>query len=211
MSMHTGPRSAAGKAASSRNATRHGLTAHQPVVTQADQPLFDAMRNELLHTLNPSSFLEDLTFQRILIASWNMHRVLQLENALLAKSGGKDPLTHPDTRKDAELYQRYYLRFESSYRSGLRELEKLQRLHIFHAIHFGEADQVPLTALHDLQQIQQFAKRNAAAAPSVDTVDNIDPMTAFHANREAKILQELAQRREELLKKRTGPAAGTRK
>jgi hypothetical protein len=197
MNPHTGPRSPEGKAASSRNATRHGLTAHQPVVTQADQPLFDAMRNQLFHTLNPSSFLEDLTFQRILIASWNMHRVLQLEQGLLAKSEGQDPLSHPDTRKDAELYHRYYLRFESSYRSGLRELEKLQRLHIFHAIHFGEAEQVPLTALHDLQQIQQFAKRNAAAAPPVE---NIDAKAAFHATRETEIAQKLAQRREELLK-----------
>jgi hypothetical protein len=67
---------------------------------------------------------------------------------------------------------------------------------MYHAIQFGETDQVPLTALHDLQQIQQFAKRNAAAAPSVD---NSDPMTAFHANREAKIRRELAQRRPRVL------------
>ncbi|MBL8295435.1 MAG: hypothetical protein JNN08_26555, partial [Bryobacterales bacterium] len=118
----TGPRTEAGKAASSKNAMRHGLTSMHPVVTESDRPEFEALEAHLRFSLAPTGFLEELTYSRILISAWNMQRVLKLENALLDYSLGEDPLDHPDTEKQAALYQRYYARFEGSYRANLREL-----------------------------------------------------------------------------------------
>ena len=55
----TGPTSAALKAASSRNAMRHGRTNLHPVVTEADRPEHEAL---LLHSLQPAGFVQDVHF-----------------------------------------------------------------------------------------------------------------------------------------------------
>ena len=158
MPNQSGPNTPEGKAASSRNATRHGLTAMHPVVTETDSPEFEALEAHLRFSLAPTGFLQELTYSRILISAWNMQRVLKLENALLDNSLGEDPLSNPDTEKQAALYQRYYARFEGSYRANLRELERLQRLQLLNDVHFGEEHAV--SALHDLQLYQRFAKQN---------------------------------------------------
>ena len=173
MSDKTGPRTEAGKAASSKNATRHGLTAMHPVVTETDRPEFEALEAHLRFSLAPTGFLQELAYSRILISAWNMQRVLKLENALLDNSLGEDPLSNPDTEKQAALYQRYYARFEGSYRANLRELERLQRLQLTSDVHFQD-EPTPLGALHDLkiiQRAQRDAKRNAQSQANDEDFD----------------------------------------
>ena len=173
MSKHTGPVTPEGKANSSRNATRHGLTAMHPVVTETDRPEFEALQAHLRFSLAPTGFLQELAYSRILISAWNMQRVLKLESALLENSLGEDPLSNPDTEKQAALYQRYYARFEGSYRANLRELERLQRLHLTSSTHFQDTD-FPLGELHDLtiiQRAQRDAKRNAQQQAKVEDFD----------------------------------------
>jgi len=158
------PTSATGKAASSRNAMRHGLTNLHPVVTAADRPEYEALRAELLHSLQPAGFVQELTAQRLINAAWNMRRCQKLETLLMETVEGNDPLGHPGAMKTAALYQRYYLRFEGTYRANLRELERLQRLQIVQDVHFGDANRIG--ALHDLQLYQRLAKRNPRPAPT---------------------------------------------
>ncbi|MBL8295636.1 MAG: hypothetical protein JNN08_27570 [Bryobacterales bacterium] len=173
MPNQTGPNTPEGKAASSRNATRHGLTSMKPVVTETDRPEFEALEAHLRFSLAPSGFLQELTCRRILVSAWNMQRVLKLENALLENSLGEDPLSNPDTEKQAALYQRYYARFESSYRANLREMERLQRLQLASDIHFNDMG-TPLGALHDvqiMQRAQRDAKRNAKQQANEEDFD----------------------------------------
>ena len=173
MSNQTGPVTPEGKANSSRNAQRHGLTAMHPVVTETDRPEFEALQAHLRFSLAPTGFLQELTYSRILISAWNMQRVLKLENALLDNSLGEDPLGNPDTEKQAALYQRYYARFEGSYRANLREMERLQRLHLTSSTHFQDTD-FPLGELHDLtiiQRAQRDAKRNAKSQATDEDFD----------------------------------------
>ena len=170
MSKHTGPVTPEGKANSSRNAMRHGLTSMKPVVTETDRPEFEALEAHLRFSLAPTGFLQELTYSRILISAWNMQRVLKLENALLEHSLGEDPLSNPDTEKQAALYQRYYARFEGSYRANLRELERLQRLQMLQDIQSGE--QKPFSALHDVELYQRAAKRNDRPAENPQTLSN---------------------------------------
>ena len=145
----------------------------KPVVTETDRPEFEALEAHLRFSLAPTGFLQELTYSRILISAWNMQRVLKLENALLEPSLGEDPLSNPDTEKQAALYQRYYARFEGSYRANLRELERLQRLHLTSSTHFQDTD-FPLGELHDLtiiQRAQRDAKRNAQQQAKVEDFD----------------------------------------
>jgi hypothetical protein len=161
-----GPTSQAGKAASSRNAMKHGLTNLHPVVTEADRPEYEALREQLLDSLQPVGFLQDLTVQRLVNAAWNMQRCLKLENLVMESADGTAPLGHPEAQKQAALFQRYYL----------RELERLQRLQLLQDVHFGEEHAV--SALHDLQLYQRFAKRNGLPPqPLPEPAQNPQPLS----------------------------------
>ena len=155
---------------------KHGLTNLHPVVTEADRPEYEALREHLLDSLQPVGFLQDLTVQRLVNAAWNMQRCLKLENQVMETIGGVDPLGHPDAQKQVALFQRYYLRFEGSYRANLRELERLQRLQLLQDVHFGEEHAV--SALHDLQLYQRVAKRNGPMPqPAPKPAQNPQPLS----------------------------------
>jgi hypothetical protein len=176
MPNQSGPTSPEGKAKSSRNAVRHGLNNLQPVVTEASRPEYDALVHNLFLLLKPDGFLQELTFQRLVNAAWNMQRCLKLENQLREYLEDDEPLGNPETIKQAELYQRYYLRFEGSYRANLRELERLQRLQMLQDIQSGE--QKPLSVLHDVELYQRVAKRNGRpAAPAPKPAEKPQPQS----------------------------------
>jgi hypothetical protein len=200
MPNQSGPNTPEGKAASSRNATRHGLTAMHPVVTESDRPEFEALEAHLRFSLAPTGFLQELTYSRILISAWNMQRVLKLENALLEQSLGEDPLNHPGTEKQAALYQRYYARFEGSYRANLREMERLQRLQLTSDIHFQD-EPTPLGALHDLkiiQRAQRDAKRNAK---SQATDEDFDASLVAEVLKNPELLKRIREQRDQFTKR----------
>ena len=199
MPNHTGPKTSEGKANSSRNATRHGLTAMHPVVTETDRPEFEALEAHLRFSLAPTGFLQELTYSRILISAWNMQRVLKLENALLEHSLDEDPLNHPDTEKQAALYQRYYARFEGSYRANLRELERLQRLQLTSDIHFQDAP-TPLGALHDLkiiQRAQRDAKRNAKSEQSQPQEEDFSASLLAEVLKNPELVKRIREQRDQ--------------
>lgn len=203
MSQKTGPRTEAGKAASSQNATRHGLTSMKPVVTETDRPEFEALEAHLRFSLAPTGFLQELTYSRILISAWNMQRVLKLENALLEHSLGEDPLSNPDTEKQAALYQRYYARFEGSYRANLRELERLQRLQLTSDIHFQDAP-TPLGALHDLkiiQRAQRDAKRNAKSEQSQPQEEDFSASLLAEVLKNPELVKRIREQRDQFTQK----------
>ena len=165
MPNQTGPTSSEGKAKSARNAERHGLANFRPVITEADRPQHDLMRVRLFESIKPSTFLQQVAFERLVIACWNMQRALKLEDQLRETLGDSEPMAHAEQLKLAELYHRYYLRYEGSYRAAMRELERLQKLDLNAAIHYGDRDK-PVGELHDVQLFQQAAKRNEKRAKS---------------------------------------------
>ena len=203
MSEKTGPRTEAGKAASSKNAMRHGLTSMKPVVTEADRPEFEALEAHLRFSLAPTGFLQELTYSRILISAWNMQRVLKLENALLDNSLGEDPLNHPDTEKQAALYQRYYARFEGAYRANLREMERLQRLQLASDIHFNDMG-TPLGALHDvqiMQRAQRDAKRNAKSEQSQPQEEDFSASLLAEVLKNPELVKRIREQRDQFTQK----------
>ena len=180
-----------GKTASSKNATKHGLTNLYPVVTAADRPLYESLREQLFYALRPANYLQDLTFQRLVNAAWNMQRCQKLENELMESVDGVDPLGHPEAMKTAALYQRYYLRFEGAYRANLREMERLQRLQIVQDVYFGDSNKIG--ELHDLQLYQRVAKRNQPPKP---TDDNLDEYLAERVANDPELAEILRKQHE---------------
>jgi hypothetical protein len=124
----TGPRTEEGKAASSRNALRHGLAARGLIVLAGHEDAFAELESTLRDDLRPDGGLQEIIFKRALESAWNLERC-RLAAAKLHEIGGApdfDPLL--DDRNDAAYNRihRYTRENENSLYKAIRELGKLQ-------------------------------------------------------------------------------------
>ena len=83
----TGPRTAAGKAASSQNALRHGLAARAAVVPGEDPADLRRFRAELVAALAPRDGREEVLAEAAAEAAWRLRRVWRAEAALFNRHG----------------------------------------------------------------------------------------------------------------------------
>ena len=79
----TGPRTEAGKAASSANALSHGLTAADTVVLpEEDTDAFERLREGVIADLDPAGALQAALAQRVAVLLWRLDRATRLEAEL---------------------------------------------------------------------------------------------------------------------------------
>jgi vacuolar-type H+-ATPase subunit I/STV1 len=122
----TGPRTAEGKAAASRNHSTHGLTARGLIIRPDQQADFDAHAAGLRSSLVPTGELQELLFARILESSWNLHRCRLAEEQLCSESGGLDPLLDKANAAQYDRILKYARQYENSMNKALRTLGELQ-------------------------------------------------------------------------------------
>lgn len=82
--LSTGPVTAAGKAAVSRNAVRHGLLSAKLFLEDEDPTAFQDLLRELGASLNPAGALESSLVERVAITLWRQRRLVQAETASLS-------------------------------------------------------------------------------------------------------------------------------
>src|SRR6516164_785356 len=83
--LSTGPRSAGGKAAASRNALKHGVLSPLPVIPAAERPEdWEAHRAGIVGCLAPAGALEGQLAERVALALWRLNRVARYEAAVIA-------------------------------------------------------------------------------------------------------------------------------
>ena len=70
--LSTGPSTAEGKARSSRNAVKHGLTSKQLVIAPAEEDEFAELHDSLLEQLAPEGALEMGIFNMLVHAAWQI-------------------------------------------------------------------------------------------------------------------------------------------
>jgi hypothetical protein len=126
----TGPASAEGKAISSRNHTRHSLTARGLIILPDQKDDFADLEAGLRARLIPSGELQE----SILESNWNLYRC-QLAEAQLYSESGIDPLLDDVNAARYDRIQKYSRQYENSIYKALRVLADLQtdaefRLHI---------------------------------------------------------------------------------
>ena len=78
----TGPRTPAGKAAASRNALRHGLTAQSPLLPSEDSAAYQLHLDRFRAEWQPLGPTEESLVRRMAEADWALQRVPALEAAL---------------------------------------------------------------------------------------------------------------------------------
>ena len=106
-SLSTGPRSDAGKAASSNNAKRHGMFSAQLILNDEEPEDFQALVTALQTDLRPAGTLELTLVARIAVNIWRQRRLLQAETARLELSRRDDEIAEGVSRTlDQGLYSK---------------------------------------------------------------------------------------------------------
>jgi hypothetical protein len=91
-SLHsTGPRTAAGKQRSSRNALRHGLTADSPVLPSEDRAAYETHRRRFFDEYRPATPTESQLVTELADTSWRLNRIPLLEAEVLARAAAPVP------------------------------------------------------------------------------------------------------------------------
>jgi hypothetical protein len=143
--LSTGPTTAAGKARSSRNALKHGLTSQDLIVREDEQEEFQQLQSALRDQLAPEGALEMLTFNHLLRAAWNMQRAQRLETDL--QVNGLDPLLDESSAKTLDRIHRHAAQAERSYYRHLKELRILQTNRALRNLRLDEEEQKQVPAL----------------------------------------------------------------
>jgi hypothetical protein len=79
----TGPRTDAGRARSSQNALRHGLTAVRVLIPGENEEEFLLLRDAVHESMEPRSGLEAEIMNRLIVYLWRLRRTAELEAGLL--------------------------------------------------------------------------------------------------------------------------------
>jgi hypothetical protein len=86
----TGPRTAAGKAASRMNAVKHGILSGMVVVRglriQEHEEEYEALRKRCMDSLAPEGPVEEMLVERIVTAQWRLRRAVLAETGEIALS-----------------------------------------------------------------------------------------------------------------------------
>ena len=75
----TGPRTKPGKARSSRNALKHGLSAEQVVMFDEDPAAFEALRSDLFEHYQPTGPVAEHLVEQVALSIWRLRRVPEIE------------------------------------------------------------------------------------------------------------------------------------
>jgi hypothetical protein len=123
----TGPRTPEGKARSSQNARKHGLTAAQLVIAAEDREEFDEFLAELQTEIRPQGPLQQILFDQLAASAWNLRRIRLMEAEIAAPAQSyADILNNPDLTAQLDRLARHNTRIERTFHRALRELKALQ-------------------------------------------------------------------------------------
>ncbi len=121
----TGPTTPRGKRYSRSNARTHGLYSKELLVSEADRPEFEEMRFGLEAQLQPSTTLQGLAFDYIVVCHWRCKLALRLERPQFARQfQDEQPKNERGEAPDVDpVIERWYGSSRADTRAGIRLLE----------------------------------------------------------------------------------------
>ena len=121
----TGPRTDAGKAISSMNSLKHGLTSRRVVLPGEDQADFDRLHNQLLSDHTPVGALEIELVAEIAACLWRLQRARRYESTVLETSSFELFVSHTQA-KGFETLLRYMGAIERQLNRAIVRLREAQ-------------------------------------------------------------------------------------
>ena len=196
----TGPKTEGGKAQSSRNNLRHGLTGQINILPTEDRQAHDEFCNRLIDSLKPETPMEHQLAQSVAEDSWRFNRVRAIENNMFA-------LGHEGERReihvalaDAKTFQAQAHQFQllTVYEQRInrnlqRNLKQLQDLQAERTIRREEA-------FEEAQLLAQLAlSQGIPYAPAADREQNGFVFSNAEINRAIDRNNRLREAREAML------------
>jgi len=133
----TGPRTAEGKARSSLNNLRHGLTGQITVLPEEDREAHDAFCNRLITGFQPETPIEEQLAHFIAEDTWRLNRVAAIENNIFALGRSRhhgevrnaldDAQSFLDHARELNLLSLYEQRIHRNMERNLNQLRELQK------------------------------------------------------------------------------------
>ena len=78
----TGPRTEEGKARSSQNATKHGLSAREVIIAPGEHEEFQQLLADFQTEIKPQGAIQQSLFDELVAAAWNLRRARRMEAEL---------------------------------------------------------------------------------------------------------------------------------
>jgi len=126
----TGPRTPEGKARSSQNALRHGLTARATLLPSDDPAEFQRHLQTFLDEYKPQGATEQELVKSLAEVSWLRKRVSRLEDALFTAGAEDDDARTQDSQARAlTSFSMHRHRLSRQFENTLKQLRELQKEH----------------------------------------------------------------------------------
>src|SRR6266545_3039581 len=181
--LSTGPATPEGKAISSQNAVKHGLTAKHVVVREDEIKDFNDLRDFMFAELDPKGAIELQTFNILMHASWNIERFRALEGNLMVN--GLDPVFDDSATKTLDRIHRYHNQALRNYHKAMSELRTLQTNRALNraTLDEEEAQDMPiLVSMKDFLKATQAEVRTQSALATATSVHQIVKAEGMVAN-----------------------------
>ena len=172
----TGPKTEAGKQASSRNAFKHSLYSERLIVPGEDPAEFDELRATLRHEHQPVNSTEELLVDELAQHYWRMRRIREQETNLWRKGFTSSPIP-----KQLDFYARAATSAERSFHRTLAALLKLQKLRGFVPLKtkaYNEVSSQPGSQPVPESQVAAAAAGFVPLKTQAVSAVTIDPITA---------------------------------
>ncbi len=121
--LSTGPQSIEGKAISSQNARKHGLSAKFIALSDDERPAFEELEADLREEVSPSGPLQEIVFRELLAAAWKRDVVNTL---LYEASASTRDLFSDETSDRVRKLQRHKNDQDRAFNRAMRQLKDLQ-------------------------------------------------------------------------------------
>jgi hypothetical protein len=115
----TGPRTANGKLASSRNSLKHGLASGELIISGEDRAAFEALLHDLIEDHRPANATEELLVTEMAQSWWLAQRALRMQNDCFGDTGVDE--------KRLSLFLRYQTTHERAFHKALNTLTRLKQ------------------------------------------------------------------------------------
>jgi hypothetical protein len=109
----TGPRSAEGKAAVSKNAIKHGLFASEAVIKGESAEEFETFRDEMLNELAPVGPVESMLAERYVSLSWRLKRIERMQNQAIDVMIERDEQPSPLAKLAQSMLPKHLRQFKA--------------------------------------------------------------------------------------------------